>query len=165
MDKYDKNHDYIRDPRMPALRAAEEYGHDLPASSAQNGESDEEGLRPPNMVMHDLHPTASRASSTHYDMLTGRETPNRGYTFSGEEKQGRNKRKLTIKERLLPKSLKRKNKKDKKSEMMDGVEEDREGNEGQNLTQQNDDTRIRSTETTGSPTDESAEDHTFREMR
>lgn len=116
VDKFDPKHDYIHDPRMPAMRAAEEYGADLPPSN----QDDEAGLNPPNrstLAMHDLHPTSSRASSTHYDMLTGRETPNRGYTFSGED---RPKRKVTLKDRLLPKSLTRKNKKEKELDRIVG---------------------------------------------
>lgn len=76
--------------------------------------------------MHELRQTASRASSTHYDMLTGEQRPNRGYTFSSDEPTSLHKRK-SVKDRLVPDMFKkslRKNKDDKKRLTMINQEEE-----------------------------------------
>ncbi|CAO1620923.1 unnamed protein product [Jaminaea pallidilutea] len=105
VDKQDPKHDYVNDPNMPGVRSRAKYAE-------QNGRGDHDDLEPPNraaLAMHELRPSQSRASSTHYDMLTGQERPSRGYTFSHEDeitRPGRRKQKKlgasgTLK-RLLP---------------------------------------------------------------
>lgn len=97
VEKRDPNHDFLNDPRMPGLRQRAKYA-DASAQQQQHGSAEDGGdvegaggsgaLAPPDrsaLAMHDLRPTASRASSTHYDMLTGTERPSRGYTFSHED--------------------------------------------------------------------------------
>ena len=105
--KLDNKHDFVHDPHMPAYRAAEKYGVALPESAASHQGSAEEGLH----VTHALQPTQSRASSTHYDMLTGSERPNRGYNFSAEDvsskPQKKPQRRQSLKDRLLPGTIKR----------------------------------------------------------
>ena len=87
IEKRDPNHDFVNDPHMPTLRQQAKYGEQA-AGEGQIVEDAEDGLPPPRtsaLAMHDLRPTQSRASSTHYDMLTGTERPSRGYTFSHED--------------------------------------------------------------------------------
>ncbi|PWN45004.1 phospholipid-translocating P-type ATPase [Ceraceosorus guamensis] len=130
IDKYDPKHDYIHDPGMPARRAAEEYGVALPEaaphSAAYGGQGDVEASYP----MHALQPTQSRASSTHYDMLTGEQRPGRGYGFSASDPEPRSKpkRKLTLKERLIPGSVRRRKERRAlgtiQAEREDGLEEE-----------------------------------------
>ena len=67
------------------------------------------------LQMHELRQTASRASSTHYDMLTGEARPNRGYTFSSDEPRAASRdlqKRKSVKDRLMPdlfkKSLRKK---------------------------------------------------------
>ena len=96
VDKVDPHHDYVNDPRMPGYKGAARTS----TSSAEAGAGRD------NVQMSELHPTASRASSTHYDMLTGQERPNRGYTFSAEDEPRSNKAKRTMKN-LLPGTFRR----------------------------------------------------------
>lgn len=121
-DKIDPNHDYVNDPRMPTKRARAQYA-DANGNCASNGlpgarEADEDGhlTTPPTsaLAMHELHPTTSRASSTHYDMLTGTERPSRGYTFSYEDLPAERrsapqqfKRRTSTLKRLLPSALRK----------------------------------------------------------
>ncbi|CAO1629409.1 unnamed protein product [Parajaminaea phylloscopi] len=120
-DKVDPHHDYINDPRMPTLRARAQYAEGSNGDESGLGDGsrrvDENGdLLPPQtsaLAMHELRPTASRASSTHYDMLTGTERPSRGYTFSHEDlpaerrpgNQQQGKRRSGTLKRLLPSAL------------------------------------------------------------
>ncbi|PWN29959.1 phospholipid-translocating P-type ATPase [Jaminaea rosea] len=107
VDKRDPNHDYVHDPNMPTMRSRAKYAEGnngnvpggaplVPASSSEHhhrlyadqeaGEGGTGALDPPNaLAMHELRPTQSRASSRHYDMLTGTDRPSRGYSFSHED--------------------------------------------------------------------------------
>lgn len=118
--KRDPNHDFVRDPAMPNLRAAEKYGVDLEdsnglgnksESSKQNSSADQEIQGQRGYPMSNLHPVQSRASSIQHDMLTGSRTPTRGYSFSAEDEPASNrsnaKRRLSIRDRLLPSPLRR----------------------------------------------------------
>jgi len=125
--KRNPDYDFVHDPRMPAVRAAEEYGVPLPPkeekptkrwsrSGRGNGSAMEEGS---HVGMHDLRPISSRASTQH-DMLTGEDRPVRGYSFSSDEagwrqREGNNgstkRRKLSLLERLPFRSLRRNEKK------------------------------------------------------
>ncbi|KAK0556677.1 hypothetical protein OC846_000996 [Tilletia horrida] len=123
IDKYDPTHDYIHDPRMPAVRAAAEYGVPLPPKkeksqkrwSLRSRSNGEPAVDERDVGMHDLRPITSR-SSTHHDMLTGVDRPNRGYSFSSDEPDWRNRsgskrRRLSIRDRLTFRSLRRSGKK------------------------------------------------------
>ncbi|KAE8213447.1 hypothetical protein CF327_g3031 [Tilletia walkeri] len=121
--KRDNDYDFVHDPRMPAVRAAAEYGVPLPpkeektrrrwsSRSQSYGGGGEEGSNA-DVGMHDLRPITSR-SSTHHDMLTGEDRPNRGYSFSSEEPGSRNRtpgstkrRRLSLRDRLPFRSLRR----------------------------------------------------------
>lgn len=126
IDKRDPNHDYINDPRMPAMRNRAKYadageggeaaGFDGREADMNRRDSGREQLVVPNAAaaayaMHDLHQTTSRASSRHYDMLTGTERPSRGYTFSHEDtptsQVGAKKRRGGTLKRLIPPSMRR----------------------------------------------------------
>lgn len=115
IEKYDPNHDFLRDPGMPNLRAAKAYGVPLPGvddvegrASMNGAQRQEEGTAQQVYPMAHLHPVQSRASSIHHDMLTGQRTPVRGYSFSADEPvEGRMKRKHTLRNRLLPSGLRR----------------------------------------------------------
>lgn len=138
VDKVDPQHDFVHDPAMPHAQKAAYAASSLGRTSGTFHTSD--GLvrgvsntgsgagraGPTGMQMHELRQTASRASSTHYDMLTGSETPNRGFTFSSDEPSSRqNKRRGSVKDRLLPNALKRTlQKRDKKRLTMIHQEED-----------------------------------------
>ncbi len=107
VQKVDNNHDFIRDPYMPARRAAEQYGMPLPPSGY--GQQAQEAGATDMAEMHPLQPVQSRASSTHFDMLTGEERPNRGYNFSAEDASTtKQRRRHSIRDRLLPGTIKRK---------------------------------------------------------
>ncbi|WFD42980.1 P-type phospholipid transporter [Malassezia psittaci] len=78
LDSRDPNHDYIRDPRMPGLRAAQAY----------EPEAEIEGDITNRSVVGDsypLMPTQSRGSSRHYDMSTGQESVYRGYSYAASD--------------------------------------------------------------------------------
>ncbi|CAO1621076.1 unnamed protein product [Sympodiomycopsis kandeliae] len=90
IEKKDPNHDFINDPRMPTIRQRAKYTATEEQPQRTDAERDlEDGedvlAAPSALAMHELRPTASRASSRHYDMLTGTERPSRGYTFSHED--------------------------------------------------------------------------------
>ena len=117
MDKQDPNHDYVHDPAMPYAKVNDDYAdtnvgrtsmthHTFAplvraATSTSRVNILEGALLSGGVPMHELQPTASRASSTHYDMLTGEERPNRGFTFSSDEPSATRRRK-NVKDRLLP---------------------------------------------------------------
>ena len=110
--KNDNKHDFVRDPYMPGRRAAEAYGIALPppgGHARQSSTASADGLP----ETHPLQPISSRASSTHYDMLTGEARPNRGYSFSQEdvssrpEKSKKTQRRKSIRDRLLPGTIRR----------------------------------------------------------
>ncbi|WFD32333.1 P-type phospholipid transporter [Malassezia sp. CBS 17886] len=78
IDIQEPNHDYVHDARMPGLRAAQAY----------ESEADHDGdtsMRSAHGDSYPLMPTASRASSTHYDMSTGRQSVYRGYSFDATD--------------------------------------------------------------------------------
>ncbi|KAK0562385.1 hypothetical protein OC844_002725 [Tilletia horrida] len=134
VDKLDPSHDYIHDPRMPAVKAAAKYGVPLPPKqeerstsrrwslrSRSNGNAMEEGSNREgrDVGMHDLRPITSR-SSTQHDMLTGEDRPNRGFSFSSDEPTSwrhrhgggsTKRRRLSLRERLPFRSLRRNEKK------------------------------------------------------
>lgn len=83
--KLDPNHDFVHDPAMPGLRALQAYGAGI---SAPAGATPTGGVGAGDGVALALRPMSSRASSVHYDMLTGTARPNRGYSFSQEEVGG-----------------------------------------------------------------------------
>lgn len=127
VDKFDPKHDYVHDPSMPAMRARSAYadgtpgGADMARISSRSSLPGHEGF-----PMQALQPTASRASSTHYDMLTGTERPNRGFTFSAEDYEPRRqKRKLTVKG-LIPGTLKRSMRKREERRLATQAEAERE---------------------------------------
>lgn len=104
--KRDPNHDFVRDPGMPSTRIAKEYGMELPLDTpARTNDSSLPMMQ--QYPMSNLHPVTSRASSMQHDMLTGQQTPTRGYTFSAEDEPRRAKRKGSIRNRLLPSPLRR----------------------------------------------------------
>lgn len=69
------NHDYVNDPRMPGLRAAQSY----------ESEVDGDISRAPLNDTYPLMPTQSRTSSIYHDMSTGENRPYRGFTFSASD--------------------------------------------------------------------------------
>jgi phospholipid-translocating ATPase len=106
--KRNPNHDFVRDPGMPSLRAAKAYGVELPQQVTPTRTNDSSVPMMQQYPMSNLHPVTSRASSIQHDMLTGSRTPTRGYTFSAEDEPRRTqKRKGSIKNRLLPSPLRR----------------------------------------------------------
>ncbi|CAD6950889.1 unnamed protein product [Tilletia controversa] len=121
--KMNNDYDFVHDPRMPAVRAAAEYGVPLPPKEEKSRpqrwsmRQEEEGSNA-DMGMHELRPISSR-TSTHHDMLTGVDRPNRGYSFSSEEPggagnrhpSGTKRRRLSLRDRLPFKSLRRNEKK------------------------------------------------------
>ncbi|SNX84933.1 related to DNF1 - protein transporter [Melanopsichium pennsylvanicum] len=126
VDKKDNNHDFGTDPAIPHAHANGAVYSDVDgnrshrsmthhtfaplvraatSTSRLNAADDLTGAVSGGVLMHELRQTASRASSTHYDMLTGEERPNRGYTFSSDEpSRGRTGlgKKKSVKDRLLP---------------------------------------------------------------
>ncbi|KDN45280.1 phospholipid-translocating P-type ATPase [Tilletiaria anomala UBC 951] len=106
--KVDNKHDFVRDPYMPGRHPTEEYIIPLPTHSRNASvASDTDGVH----ETHALRPIQSRASSTHFDMLTGEARPNRGYNFSAEDlspkPQKKAHRRLSIRDKLLPVSIKK----------------------------------------------------------
>ncbi len=102
----------------------------LVRAATSNSRFDNEAAAPASggVQMHELHPTASRASSTHYDMLTGEQRPNRGYSYSSDEPSGRKK---SVKEKLVPglfrRSLRKKEEQQKRLTVIGQEEEDNDG--------------------------------------
>lgn len=76
IDARDPNHDYVHDPQMPGLRAAQAY----------ESEVDADASRAPVGDTYPLMPTQSRTSSIYHDMSTGEARPYRGYSFSASDK-------------------------------------------------------------------------------
>lgn len=107
--KMDPNHDFIHDPNMPTLRAAETYGIPVATEPSTTHKESRDHENPNHSYpMSPLQPVQSRASSIHHDMLTGQRTPSRGYTFSSDEPtNGRVKRRGTLRDRLLPGGIRR----------------------------------------------------------
>ena len=105
IEKFDPQHDFVRDPAMPNIRAAKEYGLNVPegqtGTGKQAGTIDEQQQH--IYPMAPLGHVMSRASSIQHDMLTGSHTPVRGYSFSADDPKP--KRKSTIREKLLPSGL------------------------------------------------------------
>lgn len=108
--KYDPKHDFIHDPGMPALRAAKQYGIEVPTSAPNRGhvagQGAPAGQSATDSEMHamsPLRPVESRTSSMHYDMATGQARPSRGYTFSADdeprEKRSKQQRSGSVKRR------------------------------------------------------------------
>lgn len=127
VDKQDNDHDFTRDPAIPHAHDDGTYADTsvgrtsmthhtfAPLVRAATSQSRLENnantsASAGGVQMHELGRTASRASSTHYDMLTGEARPNRGYTYSSDEPAAGKKK--TIKDRLVPdlfkKSLRKK---------------------------------------------------------
>ncbi|CBQ73700.1 related to DNF1-protein transporter [Sporisorium reilianum SRZ2] len=122
VDKKDNDHDFTRDPAIPHAHADGTVYSDaaagrpsmthhtfaplVRAATSTSRFDANEAAAPGGVPMHDLRQTASRASSTHYDMLTGEQRPNRGYTFSADEPAGLHKKK-SVKDRLVPDVFKR----------------------------------------------------------
>lgn len=105
--KMDPHHDFIRDPAMPNLRAAKEYGVEYSLETPMvTHESAQPMVQQQYAMANLLHPVASRSSIQH-DMLTGQQTPTRGYSFSAEDEPRKSKRRQSIRDRLLPGSIKR----------------------------------------------------------
>lgn len=118
VDKEDNDHDFTRDPAIPHAKGDGSYESTgrtsmthhtfaplVRAATSHSRVDGGDGLVPHGGVpMHEMGRTTSRASSTHYDMLTGEERPNRGFGFSADE-PGR--RKKSVKERLVPDLFKR----------------------------------------------------------
>ncbi|UZJ52902.1 hypothetical protein CBS101457_002222 [Exobasidium rhododendri] len=109
--KIDPNHDFYRDPGMPGLRAAKEYGVEIPLDSPRPTNDSTYPIvhEQQQYAMHNLQPVASRASSIQHDMLTGQQTPTRGFSFSAEDEPGKigPKRRGSLKNKLLPGSIRR----------------------------------------------------------
>lgn len=108
VDKQDNDHDFTTDPAIPH-GARPEYAESMgrpsmthhtfaPLVRAATSASRVDEAAPGGVQMHELRQTASRASSTHYDMLTGEQRPNRGYTYSSDEPT----KKKSVKDRLVP---------------------------------------------------------------
>ncbi|PWN51152.1 phospholipid-translocating P-type ATPase [Violaceomyces palustris] len=125
VDKADPHHDYVNDPRMPVVGNGRPKG--LAEGLSGAGENPPSALEPPpnnrsSLAMQELRPVGSR-SSTHYDMLTGMERPNRGFTFSSDEpaREGtgsgrsshRRQRRMSLKGLLLPGSIRKKKEEDR----------------------------------------------------
>ncbi|PWZ00210.1 phospholipid-translocating P-type ATPase [Testicularia cyperi] len=111
MDKVDNDHDFTHDPAMPHVsKDLGAYTASSVGRTSATHQTHEPLVRSSTggMQMHELRQTASRASSTHYDMLTGDQRPNRGFTFSSDEPTShRSQKKNTLKDRLLPVAFKR----------------------------------------------------------
>lgn len=101
IEKFDPQHDFIHDPAMPNVRAAKEYGLEIPQGHPDSLPADQQQLH--GYPMAPLGHVMSRASSIQHDMLTDSHTPVRGYSFSADDPKP--KRKSTIRERLLPSGL------------------------------------------------------------
>ena len=142
VDKRHNDYDFTRDPAIPHAHADGAVFSDAAgrpsmthhtfaplvraATSTSRFDAPVDGAPLGGVQMHELRQTASRASSTHYDMLTGEQRPNRGYTFSSDEPTSLHKRK-SVKDRLVPDMFKkslRKNKDDKKRLTMINQEEE-----------------------------------------
>ncbi|SPO26492.1 related to DNF1 - protein transporter [Ustilago trichophora] len=155
VDKKDNDHDFTRDPAMPHMHADGGVYSDMNASrpsmthhtfaplvraatSTSRFDVAEEATAPGGVQMHELRQTASRASSTHYDMLTGEARPNRGYTFSSDEPRaasGELHKRKSVKDRLVPdlfkKSLRKKDQR-KRLTMINQEEDDAAEEHGHN---------------------------------
>ncbi|EPQ26950.1 uncharacterized protein PFL1_05585 [Pseudozyma flocculosa PF-1] len=120
VDEQDPHHDFYNDPAI-IDRTKEDVGSydghpPAPPPGAAAGPAATRRSAD-GIPMHALQQTASRASSTHYDMLTGLDRPNRGYTFSSDEpsrsagdgsggRSNSRRRRLSVK-RLLPGPIQR----------------------------------------------------------
>uniref|UniRef100_V5ESP9 Phospholipid-transporting ATPase n=1 Tax=Kalmanozyma brasiliensis (strain GHG001) TaxID=1365824 RepID=V5ESP9_KALBG len=120
VDKKDNDHDFTRDPAIPHAHADGAVYSDTAAgrssmthhtfaplvrAATSNSRFDAavDATAPGGVPMHELQPTASRASSTHFDMLTGEQRPNRGFSFSSDEPRARDaSRRRSVKDRLVP---------------------------------------------------------------
>ena len=103
LDSRDPKHDYIHDPRMPGLRAAQAY----------EPEAEFEGdttMRSAQGDSYPLMPTQSRASSRQYDMSTGEESIYRGYSYAASDTPSEKPRNTLrrLGRRLQPKHWRRK---------------------------------------------------------
>lgn len=78
IDSRDPNHDYVHDPRMPGMRAAQAYEPEAELDGDMTMRSHPGDCYP-------LMPTQSRASSRHYDMSTGQESVYRGYSYAASD--------------------------------------------------------------------------------
>jgi phospholipid-translocating ATPase len=108
VEKYDPTHDFVRDPAMPAQRAAQKYGVNVAGEDVEQARQQQEEEQHPIYPMSPLHQVTSRASSMQHDMLTGSRTPVRGYSFSAEDEPYRGpkaRRRNTLTKRLLPSGL------------------------------------------------------------
>lgn len=88
------------DPAMPTARAANDF-------SIEDTDGFNQQVRRDEHAMSALHLVASRASSVQHDMLTGQDTPTRGFTFSGEDEPSKGKPKASMSARLLPEPIRR----------------------------------------------------------
>ncbi|WFD04967.1 P-type phospholipid transporter [Malassezia vespertilionis] len=77
IDTREPRHDYVHDPRMPGMRAAQAY-----ESEAMDGDI---SMRSIHNDDHPLMPVQSRHSSVQYDMSTGQEAIYRGYSFDATD--------------------------------------------------------------------------------
>lgn len=105
--KKNPNHDFVRDPGMPSLRAAKEYGVELPLDTPAQTHESSHPMMQQQYPMSNLQTVMSRASSIQHDMLTGQQTPTRGYTFSAEDEPARASKRKGSMRRLLPSPLRR----------------------------------------------------------
>ncbi|KAI3620659.1 hypothetical protein CBS9595_002626 [Malassezia furfur] len=103
IDSRDPNHDYIHDPRMPGLRAAQAYEPEVEMDADATMRSTQGDSYP-------LMPTQSRSSSRQYDMSTGEESLYRGYSYAASDTPSERPRGTLRKlgRRLQPKHWRRK---------------------------------------------------------
>ncbi|KAN0065109.1 hypothetical protein ACQY0O_001606 [Thecaphora frezii] len=139
VDQKDPNHDFYNDPAIIDRKKSAEY--ESGAASTVEAQPSHPSTSVPGwdgITMHQLQPTASRASSRHYDMLTGLERPNRGFTFSADEPDGiggggggraGGRKRRTIK-KLLPGSIQRTLRKRDEKKRMTTIEQ--EGDDAHN---------------------------------
>lgn len=100
IDIKDPNHDYVHDPRMPGIRAAQAYEPEA------DMDPDTTTFSQAGVDSYPLIPTQSRGSSIHYDMSTGLQSFHRGYSFSAEDKPPRRLQRLrTFGSKLRPSHL------------------------------------------------------------
>ena len=103
IDSRDPNHDYVHDPRMPGLRAAQAYEPEVEMDADAT-------MRSAQGDSYPLMPTQSRSSSRQYDMSTGEESLYRGYSYAASDTPSEKPRGTLRKigRRLQPKHWRRK---------------------------------------------------------
>lgn len=126
----DPKHDFVHDPRMPGIRAAQAY-------EPENGADPDASMRSATGAdSYPLMPTHSRASSVHYDMSTGRESLHRGYSFAAEDlpRTRRETRMRALRDKLKPRNLLKKRRKRESSSGYIRVRDSHMSQQGEAIT-------------------------------